>query len=185
MFHKNISFYRKYLKSRTENYIYLLPVDAIPPERLKDKPLNLLTEFISTIPILTVKPKKTANVVYLDLYSTDVSGNTNFIASAHLLVPDFFADNVNVYYFKFDSKCFFYVEYCNDVDVRVFEVKPGLSHWIDFAYNYFFLDNNTSGNAKCVPPVNIDYQRPVVSIDGLYQDDQDDQGLNDRRGKDV
>ena len=187
MFHKNISFYRDYLKSRTENYTYLLPVDLIPPQRLKDKPLNLVTEFVFSIPLVSIESKKIDNVVYLDLHSLDVFGKTDFIASAYPLKYEPLVDDANLYYFKFDSKCFLYAEYYNDVNVRMFKVDSSLAHWIDSAYNYFLPDTNTSGNInspKYVPTVNIDFEGPTRSIDSLYNKDLVIDS-NDRGGSNV
>lgn len=184
MFHKNISFYREYLKSKIETSTYLLPVDVIPPERLKDKPIYLVSDFIYSIPVISVRCESSpvGDAFHYDLYCMDANLNSRFLASAYPLHFDFLTDDANIFYFKFDDRFFAYVDFNRSNRVVMYEISGKLGYWVESAYNDCLPEKQRSGNInfpKAVFPLEVDFERPVGSIDGLYQD------LNDRRGKDV
>lgn len=184
MFHKNISFYRKYLKSRTENYIYLLPVDVIPPERLKDKPEKLLTEFILSAPTVVAVVRKLNDDAFLDLYSLDGRGGNCFIASAYpFSIDDFFVKNADVYYFEFNDKVFACVGLYDSNYLYIYELKGLFSDFVKV------LIYHKESNINAISPawdklkqLRFGFSDSQHSIDSLFNADA---GVNDRRGKDV
>jgi hypothetical protein len=185
MFHKNISFYREYLKSRIETSLYLLPLDAIPPERLKDDLTYCIADFIFSIPVVSVRSSMIGDAVYYDLYCMDANYNSRFLASAYPLHFDFITEDADIFYFKFDDRFFAYVDFNRSNRVVMYEISGKLGYWVESAYNDCLPEKQRSGNInfpKAVFPLKIEFERPINSIDGLYQDDQ---GANDRRGKDV
>ena len=188
MFYKNITFYRDYLKTRTENCTNLLPIDLVPPEYLKEKRTSeyltaeqkelfrqernqkrrALTDYILSRRTLQVQSIAGQDNEQKHIYSIQSVGTTKYLGST---IPLFISDSISLHLWQYVDRYFLYAD--KTAGVTMYEIPYSISKHIIDAY---YL------NLPSVKHLKVDASSPPASIDSLYTNDLEQ---NDRRADNV